>query len=341
MYKIISIFGDPFFRDAARSDVMLSLGANDIAVVNLQSPDTESLSRELKCNSLFDFWRVVRISDLSIKKDIEEILRKFFVSDESNTVVLIEEGDRKKYDTIIKKIKDFPNAPKLLLEKVMVECSKPKEAHKFVSDICSVLKLNLDKEAYDSFVELCGLDQSVIYSELQKLSLLFDERLVTRKDVLWCISPVSGPGESLDLYLSILYGNTSQAVHRGRDLVKDGAYEAAFGVLMKLSEAVMMIALCNGSGKLAADFSKKKRPEILKSSMNEFMFGPDSGEKSYILSPFIYKVAQKVYDRIGNTSKAIGMFRRCYDSFVSYRIDSNESAASARIDEMIAVMCRR
>jgi hypothetical protein len=333
--RLFLIGGDQFFRENVRKDV-ISNAPKDFNLVMCDDPDPDFLSNQINSSSLFDKFKVIRVRNFTLKKGQDQILKKFFELSEVECALVIEEEDTKKYDAILKKLRDIPGALDYLAEFCMEDVSKPQEIVKFILREADSIKM--DKEAAECLSALCGGDLSIIQSEIKKLKLLFDDGPVLKKDVMWAVSRYDAGGEQLDIYLAIMYGNAALAVTNCRATTKELGYDAAFNTLMKLAEAMIVIKSCKGDGKRAFEFVKQKRQPIAMTRCNKHLWGGESATEKNPPTPFLYKVAQKAYDRMDE--KGIdGLFVRIIKSSIEFRRTTNETLASAQIDYFASVMC--
>jgi len=337
--KIILIFGDPFYRNRIRSDILKKIG-NKVSLVLYETPDIDVLYRELLADSLFDNFKVVRISDFSFKKGMSDVFSKFSTSPSSITII-IEGSDVIEGKSISKKIREVVKED-ILKEYFLDKCKKSKDVIDFILSYSSENRIKIDKQTASTLVDLCGMDLSIIHKELEKLYILFGSETITKKDVLTFIDPISEEKSFVDFYVSIMTGDMNETLVNSREIIENMGHEAIFSSLMKISELLLIFAYFNGNKESVAHFVKKSRDQI-KNKFSCFLKSGsiESVEKSPQISDFMLRVVEKLYNRIGDKKRAMDLFAKCYDSFVKFRLTSNQSLASAQIDEIICAISRR
>lgn len=339
--KIRIICGDLFYRRKDRLELLSSVEPKT-NVVELNCPSADELAKELLIHPLFSSDKLIWVSNLESDKEVEalfEKLGKLNIVDAPWRMV-IEEDD-------IRKGKGYAGRLNKILPDGMVElkshsrCSKPTEGCDFVLGEMSSFGLKMDKEAAKLLVDLCGCDYSMIAGEMRKLAILSDDRVLGASDVVSVISQMGDTENFLNLYLTILYGDSAAAIGHARSIIEETGPESVFACIMKLIEAAVIVSHVGDKDK-GLDFAKRKRSTIQRVTLNRFLWRVDSKDDGgKPPSPFLYKVAEKVSNRLESQKSALALYRRCYDAFVNFRTTSNSSLASAQVDEIIVTMCRR
>jgi len=333
--RLIIISGDPFYRKESKR-ILDSLLPSSYSEVILSSPSENDLNRECFSNSLFKTFKFIRVEDFSYKKVMEPFFVRFLGAGSVSSLVLIEEPDTDKAQTLKKKFSELGLEDK-------VEClflcdMKPKEKAKFVQKHAVEVGVKIDIESSELLLELCNDNLSIVHEELSKLKLLFGSD-VTNKQIMSVVSPIVSSKDAVQFYVSLMGGNPVQSISVARQINNDEGYEIILGCLVRLSYLVLLLHYVNGNDKALMDFLKKKRtPLNLKWTSNDTedvvsKSGPPP-------SLFMMRVAKKLYDRVGSRSFWAKLFTQCYESYVSYRMNANESQASAEIEKAICLISR-
>ncbi len=338
--RIALIFGDSFYRNEVRSDFLKKIKTKFSLVIH-EKPSIEIFARELLSDSLFDGIKVVRISDLSFKKEMSDIFSTFSES-LSSTILIIEGSDVSDGKSISKKIKECIKKD-ILKEFFLEKCKKSKDATDFILEYSSKYDMKIDKKIASLIVDLCGQDFSIIHKELEKLRIVFGNDQITNKDILEFVYPISQDKSFVDFYVSIMTGDMKDTLTNSRNMIESMGPEPVFSCLMKLSELLLIFTYFNGSKNSVASFVKKDRGQIARDKFSGFFKNSveQNIEKQPPVSDFMLRVVEKLYNRIGDKKRAMDLFTKCYDSFCNFRLTSNLSLVSAQIDEIICAISWR
>lgn len=338
--KIILIFGDSFYRTEVRNDFLGKIKTK-FSLVIYEKPSVEILIRELLSDSLFDDFKVVRVSDFSFKKEMSDFFSAFSNS-LSSSILIIEGSDASDGKSISKKIGECTKKD-IIKEHFLEKCKKSKDATDFILEYSSKHNMKMDKQLASLVVDLCGQDFSIIYEELKKLGIVFGTDKITKNDILVFISPISQDKSFIDFYVSIMTGDMKDTLVNSRNMTENMGPETVFSCLMKLSELLLIFSYFNGHKESVANFMKKDRSQMSRSKFSNFLKNDmvESVEKQPQVSDFMLRVVEKLYNRLGDKKRAMDLFVKCYDSFRNFRLTANLSLASAQIDEIICVISRR
>lgn len=330
---MIIVGGDPFYRKKIREELLSSL-PNLRSEVYLSSPSSEDLARECFSNSLFNTFKLVRVDGFSYKKDMETFFDRFLSIENAPSFLIIEEPDVEKALSLEKKFKPGSKFKILSLQEM-----KPKEKAKFVQKHSSECGLTIiDLEAAETLLNLCDGNLSIVHEEIAKLKLLFGNA-VTGRQIIEVVTPISNQKDAIQFYVSLMTGDSVNSVSIARQISFDEGYEIILGCLVRISYLVLLLHHVNGNDKTLSDFLKKKRTSMsLKWSLGDAEDVSKSGPPP---SPFVMRVAKKLYDRVDSRSFWSKLFTQCYDSYLEYRLTANENKASADMEKVICVISRR
>jgi DNA polymerase III delta subunit len=298
--KIRVVCGDPFYRQKDKSQLMSSVDPGT-RVVELNCPSADELAKELLIQPLFSSNKFIWVSNLDSDKEVEALFEKLGKLNiiDAPWQLVIEEDD-------IRKGKGYAGRLSKILPEGMVElrshsrCSKPTEGYDFVlEEMIPSSGVKIDKEAAKLLVELCGCDYSMIAGEVQKLAILSDGRILGVNDITSVISQMGETENFLNLYVTIMCGDSSAAVGHARSIIEATGPESVFACIMKLVEAAVIVSHIGDKDK-GLDFAKRKRPTMQRVTLNRFLWSGSSKEDGgKPPTPFLYKVADKVSNRLG------------------------------------------
>jgi len=316
------IFGPPFFVKEKREEILSSVHC-EYSMSFFVAPSYEDLRDPLMSCSLFNSLRVVIVSQFSFSKKMDFLLR---MSDCTPNILIIEGEDASDCEKLSDRIK--------VLEIEHVNCyfledpKKKKDVEKFIISQASSMSVNLDKEAISFIADFCCEDYSIVNQELIKLKTLFSDSKITTRDIIEHVVPMAGSKSVLDLYVSLMVGNTSDCISISREIIKESGPEEVFSCIMKLVEICLLFSNFNGD--------KSRVVESLKKYSKS-----EGGEKQKAPSDFVIRVAQKIYERIDSQKRARTLFVRTYNHFTGFRIKQNLALASSHIDELMCALSRR
>jgi len=341
--KVVVAYGDSLLRQEYVSGLISSrFGVSNSLVDRFDSLSAEELSPYLFSPPLFASLRIIVVNEFDLTEDMEKLFDRVSKINYGDRfwILVIDEDDMRKGKSFSSKIKKIIGKDSVHTESFS-RCSNQNDVVNYVEKLCSEeFDLKINKQAVSLLADLCGFDYRMIRGEIEKLALITDGRTLSVKDVSMIVQQVGDSSGFLQFYTSILYGNIEDSLSSSREVIDSIGPEPVFACIMKVAEAAVIISHAGGTSS-ALSFANKKRSRIDQGVYNGFLWRiPLKSTKSKPPTPFLYKTADKVVSRMKCREHTLSLYSRCYDSYVKFRTTSDLSVASARINELLIVMCR-